>query len=142
MKLPNRQTIDSLFTRPKIYTSYFAAISKLPKGCALISIARKNPVGITFYAMPQLAPSYDILREYKSCGGTKARYAQRYISEVLNCLDPEDTYNYICSIVRASGKNCAVLLCYEKPYNFCHRHIVADWLTKSGHPVKEWGSDR
>jgi len=21
-----------------------------------------------------------------------------------------------------------ILLCYEKPADFCHRHIVADWL--------------
>jgi uncharacterized protein (DUF488 family) len=25
-----------------------------------------------------------------------------------------------------------ILLCYEKPGDFCHRHLVADWLTKNG----------
>ena len=29
------------------------------------------------------------------------------------------------------------LICYEKPSDFCHRHLVADWMTKNGIPVKE-----
>ena len=29
-------------------------------------------------------------------------------------------------------------LCYEKPGDFCHRHLVADWLTKSGVNCIEW----
>lgn len=23
-----------------------------------------------------------------------------------------------------------ILLCYEKPTDFCHRHLVADWINK------------
>ena len=30
------------------------------------------------------------------------------------------------------------LVCYEKPEEFCHRHLVADWLRKYGHDIKEW----
>ena len=32
-----------------------------------------------------------------------------------------------------------VLLCYEKPSDFCHRHLVADWINKelNGEYVKE-----
>ena len=25
----------------------------------------------------------------------------------------------------------AVMLCYEKPGDFCHRHLIADWITKN-----------
>ena len=31
-----------------------------------------------------------------------------------------------------------ILLCYEKPGDFCHRHLVADWLTKNGVNCIEW----
>lgn len=34
-----------------------------------------------------------------------------------------------------------VLLCYEKPEDFCHRHLVADWLNSSKilpYDIKEW----
>ena len=29
------------------------------------------------------------------------------------------------------------LICYEKPSDFCHRHLVADWLNKNGVECKE-----
>ena len=30
------------------------------------------------------------------------------------------------------------LICYEKPTDFCHRHLVAQWLSKIGIECKEW----
>ena len=30
------------------------------------------------------------------------------------------------------------LVCYEKPSDFCHRHLVADWLNKNGFECKEF----
>ena len=30
------------------------------------------------------------------------------------------------------GENDICLICYEKPSDFCHRHLVADWLNKNG----------
>lgn len=30
------------------------------------------------------------------------------------------------------------LVCYEKPCDFCHRHLVADWLNEHGFKCKEW----
>lgn len=29
------------------------------------------------------------------------------------------------------------LLCCEKPSDFCHRHLVADWFRKNGVPCEE-----
>jgi uncharacterized protein (DUF488 family) len=31
-----------------------------------------------------------------------------------------------------------VLLCYEKPDSFCHRHLVAKWFNENGFPIEEW----
>ena len=30
-----------------------------------------------------------------------------------------------------------ILLCYEKPDDFCHRHLVAQWLTEHGYDTQE-----
>ena len=30
-----------------------------------------------------------------------------------------------------------VLLCYEKPDEFCHRHLVAEWFNRNGIYVVE-----
>lgn len=31
-----------------------------------------------------------------------------------------------------------VLVCYEKPADFCHRHLVADWMKQHGIQMEEW----
>lgn len=36
----------------------------------------------------------------------------------------------------AGKKIC--LICFEKPTDFCHRHLVADWLTKNGFQCEEY----
>ena len=30
----------------------------------------------------------------------------------------------------SGGLDKVILLCYEKPTDFCHRHLVADWINK------------
>lgn len=30
------------------------------------------------------------------------------------------------------------LICYEKPADFCHRHLVAKWLNDNNFKCKEW----
>lgn len=39
-------------------------------------------------------------------------------------LNPND-------ILKELGED-AVLLCYEKPGDFCHRHLVSQWLNENG----------
>jgi len=46
-------------------------------------------------------------------------YIENYYNEVLSKLDPEEVYRDL---------NNSVLLCYEDSNEFCHRHIVAEWL--------------
>ena len=46
-------------------------------------------------------------------------YTEMYYLEVLKNLDARDIYNEL---------NNSILLCYEEPSLFCHRHIVAAWF--------------
>lgn len=46
-------------------------------------------------------------------------YIENYYKEVLSKLDPEEVYRDL---------NNSILLCYEDSNEFCHRHIVAEWL--------------
>lgn len=32
------------------------------------------------------------------------------------------------------------LICYEKPNDFCHRHLVADWFRENGYEAVEFKS--
>ena len=67
------------------------------------------------------------------------KYVELYNKEVLSKLDAID----VCiDLYNISNGNAVVLLCYEKPGDFCHRHIVADWLEKHGEHVDEFVVDK
>ena len=49
----------------------------------------------------------------------------------------KDLTDLINSVNDHIGKEIC-LICYEKPSDFCHRHLVADWLNKNGFECKEY----
>lgn len=116
-----------------IYTSYFANMKNIPQGYKPVAICAKSPDWYTGPEYRKLAPSYDIFMQFKQSGDFN-RFAQRYSTEILGKLKPNDVVQEI--IRMAEGQNL-VLLCYEKPSDPCHRHLVADWLTKAGMLTKE-----
>ena len=105
----------------KIYTSYFANLKNIDKNIVPISICAKCPPSINLPALKILAPSYEILMTYKQ-DKNKEAYTEKYNKQILAPLDPQCIYNNIEAITE--GKD-AVLICYEKPESFCHRHLVA-----------------
>lgn len=102
-------------------TSYFGNLKNI-----------KNPVAITakppaFFKGPnyiKLAPKSSFLWAYKNGEIDEEEYVKQYMKLVLKPLSPQETYD---DIVNTYG-NDVVLLCYEKPTDFCHRHIVASWF--------------
>ena len=119
----------------KIYTSYFANLKNLEKDDIV-------PIGICCYPPkwfkgPNLrasAPSPDILEKCKS---SHAEYEKRYKTEVLSLF--KDANILLERISFISGGKDAALCCYEKPSDFCHRHILAKWLEEqAGIKVEEF----
>ena len=111
-----------------IYTSYFAKY----RGENGISIARTQPMknGVPYHpALEKLRPPKWLLQGYKDGDVTEWEFKHYYRNLVLRGLNPV-----------AWGKKLQgqVLLCWEKPEDFCHRYIVADWLRNAGFEVKEW----
>lgn len=99
------------------------------KGNKGVSIAGKAPNNYTGREYKKLAPSYDIWKQYQDTKDFK-RYTERYYNEILSKLHPEEVINEL-------GDD-AVLLCYEKPFDFCHRRLVAKWLKDNlNYEVKE-----
>ena len=111
-----------------IYTSYFAAMRKMTneqkKNC--ISISRFTPKGIIIPRYTLLAPSAMILSNYKMYKD-ELEYTIHFTNH-LNRLDIEKIYRDL------DGK---ILLCYESPEKFCHRHLVAKWFNDHGFECKE-----
>ena len=108
-----------------IYTSYYANINKIPENIIKISIS----------ILPPIAPKYNDLIEWKE-HQDEEYYIAQYNKNVLSLLNPLDVYSEIKDL--SGGKDC-VLLCYEKPEDFCHRHLFADWINKKLRlNVSEW----
>lgn len=57
---------------------------------------------------------------------------------MLNKLDINDVYRDLQKL--SNGKDI-VLLCYETPEKFCHRHLVSKWLTFGGYETNEYNKN-
>ena len=67
----------------------------------------------------------------------KIKNGVKQYSERLN-KDREKIRNEMSAPVWENDNVHVVLLCYEKRGDFCHRHLVADWLNKNGFNCEEW----
>ena len=123
-----------------IYTSYFSNVKHIAgKNPALefVSIAGKTPEWledglIKIHKFKDLMPKYEWWKvwhekfkdDYES-DESKKWYEAKYIETVLSKLNPNDVQFRLYEL---SNRKNVVLLCYETPEKFCHRHLVAKWL--------------
>lgn len=110
----------------KIYTSYFANIKNLPDNIEPIAICGGIPNGYKGKWLKFLAPKWWFFSKWKE-NHDNDFYIENYNKEVLDKLNPEQV---IKIIVHEAGNKIPCLICYEKPDNFCHRHLVANWLNE------------
>jgi hypothetical protein len=105
-----------------IYTSYFGNWRKFPEGFQQISIALYPPRAIL--SVPALMPTYSLLIRAKLRTISETEYTLEF-NEQLDMLSPKEI-----------AKSCegAILLCYEKAKDFCHRHLVRAWF--NAHQIK------
>lgn len=102
----------------KIYTGYFAKVKTYQNaGLVPISIARsaKYYNGLSYI---QLAPPYWLIKQSEKI------YVPEFM-KLLSTLKPLWVYE---ELKRLSNNRDIILLCHEKAGDFCHRHLVADWL--------------
>lgn len=109
-----------------IYTSYFAHY----KGDNGVAICLGAPwwKGERY---PNLAPYKELLDWWKNVEHSQqniAIYVDCYRQYVLSTLDVHTV---------ASELEGKVLLCFEKPNDFCHRQVVAQWLRENGYKCEE-----
>lgn len=126
-----------------ICTSYFANIKNLPENFIPISICAKPPVNYKGLEYKLLAPSYDILMTYKQDGNIEnyikkyknilSKYNQETILKNITQLLPRNLKEKLkednSSVISSKNVNI-VLICFEKPNDFCHRHLIADWFNE------------
>lgn len=132
-----------------IYTSYFAKLKSLPDNIVPISICAKAPDWYKGLQYKKLAPKYDFFMKWKE-NHDNDYYIEHFQKEVLDYLNitktlhelhlllPYEVKVDIQSSIWSNSDYHIALICYEKPSDFCHRHLVADWLNKNGIECKEY----
>lgn len=118
----------------KIYTSYFAKAAILRKaGIVPIGVALWPPRFFRGISMKQVAPRRYLLDDRL----TDEEYIRMYRNDVLRLVDAR---SFIQDLEQASRGMDVALCCFEKPGDFCHRHILAKWLNEqTGIEVSEFG---
>lgn len=118
----------------KIYTSYFGKLPVLRQlGIVPICISRGVPKFYGGACNNKVAPYSWMLKD----GVSREQYIDAFKNKVLKSVDPVE-FLHECEAI-GEGQDVA-LLCYEKPTDFCHRHLVADWLeNETGIIITEFG---
>jgi uncharacterized protein YeaO (DUF488 family) len=117
-----------------IYTTYFAKLKSLPKNIIPIAICGKSPDWYTGLQYKKLAPKYDFFMKWKETKDNEY-YIRCFDKQVLQQLTVE---NVIQELHNMAGGDTIALVCYEKPGDFCHRHLVSEWLRKNGIKCEEY----
>ena len=110
-----------------IYTGYFNRLNSYIKaGLVPISIAGKCPDFYKGIEYKKLAPKYSFFIEYKNKQINSDQYTEKYNKLVL---EPLDKIKIIEELNILADNKDIVLLCWEKPNEFCHRNLVSKWLS-------------
>lgn len=119
-----------------IYTSYFANIKNLSNDMITFSIARWKPKQYKGATIISLAPSLELLQWWRA--SDKSELAkEKYIKTFNNYLNTKNPEQLVKLLKQKCNNKIPVLLCFEKPEEFCHRHLIANWLNKNGIKCKE-----
>lgn len=122
---------DSFFM---YYTSYFANIKNIDKAkYTLASITYKKPAFCDEAVLDWsfLGPGKVLLDDYKSGLVDENRYTTIYMTQL------DAIWSSVKELICAHANDNIVLLCYEKPPKFCHRHLLAEFLKAKGIDCEE-----
>lgn len=121
-----------------VYTSYYAKIKKIEGNNLYCSISNTVPPWIedkVTKCLRQVYPKFSDVADFKHGVISWKEFENRYIEHVNmyvlytlkeTLLDYEKEYDNV------------FLLCYERPTDFCHRHILRRMLNNIGMEIREY----
>lgn len=133
-----------------IYTSYFSNIRNLPENVYPVSISLWPPKWFTGKQIKNLAPSRDLLNWYKHTDVSQKEKEERYTEKYNDFLREHVTADWMKKGLMSyfpetkdgkpiyeSETDHVALCCFEKSGDFCHRNLLAGYLTSQGMPIHE-----
>lgn len=126
----------------RLLTSYFDSprvSGGKRRDTVFVSVAGRSPDWIEFKCR-KLAPKrawwnywHSKFEGRLSSDESKAWYAAKYRETVLAAVIQRE----IVGELEAFGCSDVFLLCWEKPEEFCHRQLIAEWLNEAGFRCEE-----
>lgn len=118
----------------EIKTGYFAYCKMYTKmGYTPVSIAQFIPKWFKGATYRKLSPSPDLLSRWKNGLCNKEEYTEEF-NEYLSKLNREEVLHDLASL---TDSDQIILVCFEKSSDFCHRHLVAEWLSNENFSIEE-----
>lgn len=117
-----------------LYTSYFSKWkgNKSPD-VVLMATTYYKPYWFGGEWFSEMAPSAELVQSYKRGEVTPEQYTEIYLKQL------ESNQEAILSRIQSfDPQKDYILLCFEGPGRFCHRHVFADWVTTKGYPCEEY----
>ena len=118
-----------------LYTTYFARLRTLPPEITPVAICGKAPDWYAGLQYKKLAPRRSFFSVWRQTRDSHY-YVEHFNTEVLTQLNARSVYD---ELTRLTGSTEIALVCYERPEQFCHRHLVANWFRENGIEIKEYG---
>ncbi|MCZ0933269.1 MAG: DUF488 domain-containing protein [Oligoflexia bacterium] len=125
-----KKTADVFFEKLKQSKAKRIVDVRLNNVSQLAGFAKKNDLiyflkeiaGMDYVHLPDMAPTKDILDEYKKNKGDWSLYEYKFMELMeKRCIEKQDIKNII-------HQGC--LLCSEHEPNYCHRRLVIEYLEK------------
>lgn len=110
-----------------IYTGYYGGLTSIAGDITKVQVSNSAPVPVDIKFEKAIPDWAFIVKPYKDGLITKEEYEQRYT------LQLDKFREKILGVIKyfSSADKDYILLCYEKPGDFCHRHILADYINKA-----------
>lgn len=99
----------------------------LPRGVKKSDLARLDYFDVW---LPILAPSRDLLSQYKNSGMTDQTFFRRYRSE-MKATDPRQVIRLLAELARNTPIS---ICCYCEDESRCHRTVLAELILQEGEP--------
>lgn len=122
-----------------LYTSYFGNLNKIKKNIEhfnnplICSISNQKPQFLddTILDWSFLGPTKDLLYLYKQGKIDENIYTLNYLNNInLNWVE-------LNKLFKSVENRDVIMLCYEKPDKFCHRHLLSVFINEKGYKCKE-----
>jgi uncharacterized protein YeaO (DUF488 family) len=119
---------------PRLFTSRWQNKALASLDAVPVGISRGTPkfrVAYRYRLLRELAPSREAF------GLDDPHEFESAYRAGLDAIGLEAVVERLASVSRQHGGKPLVLLCYEPAHEFCHRHVLRDWLREWGVVIEE-----